>query len=100
MAKQETYKSVIIREYLWNCGDVQEMREAFNHFAEMNEDDVDFNDYVQVIWMIEKFVPNKLIKRFDSLGDKKEKFIDEYEEKIINIFRKKLVSLQKQLKTI
>ncbi len=70
----------MIREYLWNAGDGEQIMDAFYHFVD--EDDVEFDDYYYIIDLIDKKVPVELIEEFDALGDYRENHIDLYEEKI------------------
>jgi hypothetical protein len=88
---KQYYQTVIIREYLWSCGDGGEIMEGFYRVA---EDDVDFDDYYYVITLIDDHVPYELIEQFDSLGDKRAQFIDEYEEKIIKIINEKVEEIK------
>jgi hypothetical protein len=80
MENNKNYVSLMIREYLWNSGDADEMIDAFYHFAE--DDDVDFDDYYYIIELIDNKVPTQLIQEFDSYGDERENYIDSYEKKI------------------
>jgi hypothetical protein len=89
---KQYYQTVIIREYLWSCGDGAEIMEGFYRVA---EDDVDFDDYYYVITLIDDHVPHELIEQFDSLGDKRAQFIDEYEQKVINIINKEVEEIKK-----
>jgi tRNA(Ser,Leu) C12 N-acetylase TAN1 len=88
---KQYYQTVIIREYLWSCGDGDEIMEGFYRVA---EDDVDFDDYNYIITLIDDYVPYELIQQFDSLGDMRAQFIDEYEEKIIKIINKKVEEIK------
>jgi hypothetical protein len=88
------YQTVIIREYLWSCGDGGEIMEGFYRIAEEHKDDVDFDDYYYVITLIDDLVPYELIEQFDSLGDSRAQFIDEYEEKIIKIINEKVEEIK------
>ena len=84
-------QTVIIREYLWSCGDGEEIIDGFYHSV---DDEVDFDDYYYVIQLIDDYVPQELIERFDSLGDNRAQFIDEYEEKIIKIINEKVEEIK------
>ncbi len=71
-----------------NIRDIDEIIEGFN--MAVKTDDVNFDDFEYVIYLILFYVPSKLIKQFDLLGDKRAQFIDEYEEKIEMIINKQL----------
>ena len=86
MEKQEMYKSVIIREYLWNCGDGGDIMDAFYEFAESNNDDADIDDYWYIVKLIDDYCED-IMEEFDSIthlmGETDfSQYIDEYEEKI------------------
>jgi hypothetical protein len=80
---KQFYQSIIIREYLWNCGDIDDIKEGFE--MRVNTDNINFQDYEYVITLIEDFIPAELINSFAELGHKGNHFIDEYEEKINTI---------------
>jgi hypothetical protein len=86
MEKQEMYKSVIIREYLWNCGDGGDIMDAFYEFAESNNDDVDIDDYWYIVELIDDFCVD-IITEFNGISHLMSEidffpYIDKYEEKI------------------
>ena len=85
-------KSLVIREFLWNSGNIDDIFDAIYHFdgEEVNED-----EYMPMIFLLIDYVPKKLLKEFDNLGDNREKHIDEYEEKIIKIINKKVAEILK-----
>ena len=85
-------KSLVIREFLWNSGNIDDIFDAIYHFTgeEVNED-----EYMPIIFLLIDYVPKKLLKEFDNLGDDREKYIDEYEEKIIKIINKKVAEILK-----
>ena len=70
----------MIREYLWNCGDGEQMIDAFYHFVD--EDGVEFDDYFYMIDLMDEKVPVKFIEEFDALGDYRQDHIDSYEKKL------------------
>jgi hypothetical protein len=89
---KQYYQTVIIREYLWSCGDGEEIIDGF--YRSVEGDEVDFDDYYYVITLIDDHVPYELIEQFDSLGDSRAQFIDEYEEKIIKIINEKVEEIK------
>ena len=84
-------KSLVIREFLWNSGNIDDIFDAIYHFdgEEVNED-----EYMPMIFLLIDYVPKKLLKEFDNF-DNREKHIDEYEEKIIKIINKKVTEIIK-----
>ena len=86
MEKQEMYKSLIIREYLWNSGDGGDIMDTFYEFAEDNGDYVDIEDYWYIVEFIDTYCVD-IIREFDEISHLMcetdfSPYIDEYEIKI------------------
>jgi hypothetical protein len=95
METQEMYKTVIIREYLWNCGDGGGIIDTFYEIAETNGDDVNIEDYWYIVEFIDDFCVD-IIREFDDISHLMSEidfssYIDDYEGKIEKRIKSNLI---------
>jgi hypothetical protein len=79
---KENLKSLTIREYLWNCGDIDDI---IGVYEEVTDTDVD-DDFFTIIDLIDEYCED-IIKEFNGISHLMSEidffpYIDEYEEKI------------------